>query len=242
MRRLAITPDGRFAVTVLSDGRIKRWDLQSSAETTSTLDSVRQMERFVVSADGRQALGVFFGVGEIGVWDLETCSLISTLRHEKGLQALALSTGAQYAAIADSKGVAIWDLGARKAIAQALGWGGGDEGVLAITPDGQYLASAGYGASEQDDELRIRRLDTGATAVIPCSGNRFVHVVSTWDSTRFITISARGILQVWDARQAREDAAVFLDDGLWDVAVASDGCTLVAGDRTGTVYCLKYDG
>ena len=235
VRQLAITNDGRFAVTVLFGGKTRQWDLATGADYVTQLNGADPKNaQWILSTDGRMALGSR-ETGEIALWDLRTGNVELSIRPHGGAPVrLALSKGARYAASACEGIVTVWDLNNGHIEGSVPGWRGGPDSALAVTPDGRFIASTDY------DELRIWDVQANISTGIPRAGSAIRQIVSTWDSTRFITISDGGILQIWDARQAQEEATVVLDGELWDVAVASNDSTLLTGDRTGSVYCLQY--
>ena len=60
------------------------------------------------------------------------------------------------------------------------------------------------------------------------------------DGRPAISASQDRTLKVWDLHTGQELAAVALEGVLECVALSPDGATVLAGDRAGNVYCLRY--
>ena len=149
---VAVTPDGRWAISASSDRTLKVWDLATGQEERTLAGHESLVRSVAVTADGRRAISASDD-GTLIVWDLATGQEERTLAGHEG---------------------EVWS--------------------VAVTPDGRRAISA------SDDRT----------------------------------------LRVWDLSTGQDLATIALEGALWCVALAPDGTTILAGDRAGNVYCLRY--
>lgn len=91
---------------------------------------------------------------------------------------------------------------------------------------------------------RIRRI--GCASVL--SGDdlsaghelRVTVLVTTPDSRCAISASRDRTLKVWELEAGQVLASVALDAAPTAVAIAPDGLRILAGDKVGNIYCLRY--
>jgi WD40 repeat protein len=134
---VAITPDGRYAISGFYDGTIKVWDLQTGAflrmisgpepygsavaitsagkNVVPDWSQVRDpcVSALAVTPDGRRAIsGSRDSTGELRLWDLRTgklCVLLSG--HDDGVTALAVITDGRHVLSASrDRTLRLWDL------------------------------------------------------------------------------------------------------------------------------------
>ena len=109
---VAVTGDGRRAVSASNDRTLKVWDLESR-EALRTLEGHRGgVNSVALTRDGRRA---FSGSEDstVRVWDLETGRLLHSLdQHHDSVRAVSLSPGDQLlASKSKDQTVMLWDLG-----------------------------------------------------------------------------------------------------------------------------------
>jgi WD40 repeat protein len=110
--------------------------------------------------------------------------------------------------------------------------------AVAVTPDGRYAIS-----SSEHSPLKVWDLQTGREAGTLAGHERLVNAVAvTPDGRTAISASHDRTLKVWELKTGRELATAALECGLQCIVVAPDGVTILAGDRAGNIYCLKYVG
>ena len=84
---MAVTPDGRRAVSASGDGTLKVWDLDSGRELRTLEGHCDCGHGVAVTADGRRAVSAS-GDRTLKVWDLDTGRELRTLEgHADGSRA-----------------------------------------------------------------------------------------------------------------------------------------------------------
>jgi WD40 repeat protein len=205
---IAITLDGRNAVSASWDGSLRIWDLASGATLRTLKGHTGCVNAVVLTPDGMRAVSGCTA-GELRVWDLGTGQIVRNLRAPPtqeitGKRAAALSN------VSDDK-----------------------EGVeaLAITFDGMRAVSGHSGGMinlwdlQSGRKLRTMSLQSGKVTAV---------VISPDD--RSIIAGAGGTLGIWELDTGRRLAT--LKEYMLpvnSVAVTRDGRTLIAGSWEGTV-------
>ncbi|HEY9694275.1 MAG TPA: hypothetical protein V6D15_18895 [Oculatellaceae cyanobacterium] len=152
---VAITPDGKSAVSGSSDFTLKVWDLQTGKEI-STLNGHNAWVRAVaITPDGKSAVS---GSSDntLKVWDLQTGKEISTLTgHNASVQAVAITPDGKRAVSGSRDNtLKVWDLQTRKEISTFI-----DDSPIwccAVSPDGLTIV-----AGEQSGRVHFLRLEGG---------------------------------------------------------------------------------
>ena len=148
---VAVTPDGRRAVSGSDDRTLKVWDLEQGALLATLEGHGDGVMAVAVTPDGRRAVS---GSDDrtLKVWDLEQGALLATLEgHGAGVLAVAVTPdGRRAVSGSDDQTLKVWDLeqGALLATLEGHGargqCGGGDAGRAArglglVRPDAQAL-------------------------------------------------------------------------------------------------------
>ena len=89
--------------------------------------------------------------------------------------------------------------------------------------------------------LKVWDLQTGREErTLTGHGGPVRAVAVTPDGRRAVSASSDQTVKVWDIPSGQELAGIALDGHLDCLALAPDGATIVAGDRAGSVYCLRH--
>jgi WD40 repeat protein len=231
---VAVTPDGQLAVWGSNDGALRVWDLASGEEAVlgsqeddfyqDDVDETFWASAFLfpdpvlavtVTPDGRRAMSASAD-GTLRVWDLASSEEVAVLRGLGGWVPAQGRFGAHEAPVL----------------------------AVAVTPDGRRAVSA-----SDDGTLRLWEISSGLhaglasgeeVAVLCGHGDRVRTVAVARDGRRAVSGSDDGTLRVWDLDTGEELAVVALEGSLFCATLAPDGTTIVAGDRAGNVYCLRY--
>jgi WD40 repeat protein len=153
---VAVTPDGRFAISASDDETLKVWDIEKG-EIVHTLEghtdrvnavAVTQDGRFAVSASGDQTLKV---------WDIEKGEMVRTLEgHTDRVNAVAVTQDGRFAVSASDDGtLKMWDIEKGETV-RTLEGHTGSVSAVAVTPDGRFAVSA-----SDDRTLKVWDLQTG---------------------------------------------------------------------------------
>ena len=224
VNHVAVTPDGRSAVSASSDHSLIVWDLETGAARytlTGHMDTVRHV---ALTPDGRRAVSASHDKTLI-VWDLETGAARHILAgHTDRVVHVAVTPDGQTAVSASrDESLIVWDL-ERGAAHQTLAGHTDEVNHVAITPDGRRAVSA-----SRDKTLIVWDLATG-TARQTLAGHRLQvnHVALTPDGRRAVSASGdtfyKGELIVWDLETgAARQTLVGHTDTVNHVAITPDG-------------------
>ena len=171
VRAVAVTPDGKRAVSGSSDGTVRVWDLATQREQASLTSDDRQVFAVAVTPDGKYAVS---GNGnDLQVWDLGARQARATLTGHTGeVFSVTVTPDGKYAVSGSSDGtVRIWDLTARHEKAVLTGH---DCQVfaVAVTPDKALAVSGGEDGSVRVWDVATRTEVarwTGDYPIVGCS-------------------------------------------------------------------------
>jgi Tol biopolymer transport system component len=154
---VAISPDGRLALSGSVDKTLRLWDLATGKEVRRLKGHADSCEG-IFSPDGKQVLS-FSADKTLRLWDLKTGELVRTLQgHTKPVAGVFfMPDGRQVLSYASDKTLRVWDIATGKELRRR---GLGDDHCairwLAITPDGLRFVT-----NHQDLTIRVRDLATG---------------------------------------------------------------------------------
>jgi hypothetical protein len=146
---VAITPDGRRALSGLWHNTLKIWDLERDAELITLEGHDGPVTAVAVTADGRRTVSGSID-HTLKLWDLERVAVLATLeRHGGWVNAVAVTPDG-LRAVSGSRDwtLKIWDL-ERGAELITLEGHGGPVTAVAVTPDGQRAISASEDSSSR---------------------------------------------------------------------------------------------
>jgi WD40 repeat protein len=154
---VALSRDGRRAVSASKDLTLKVWDLRAGRELWSLNCESHPVDHLAVSSDGRRAVSTS-AEKTLTVWDLDTGRELRTIADEfKRFDAVELTGDGQRAVLASAGTykLTVWDLERGCELRTWAGHSGPVTG-LAVSPDGQWVVSA-----SSDKTVKVWRLSTG---------------------------------------------------------------------------------
>lgn len=184
--------DGRQAIVVDSTGDLQLWDLETG-------DLVRSMRTSAghdlsVAADGRLAA---YARGDCAqLWDLQRGVRTRSLGREflQSMHGVCLSANGGLALTSEDKGIWLWDTASGSALRTFSSDDPDRNTVIAMTADGRFAVSAGYGCSAAVWDLAtghlMRELD-GLERGMIC-------LAITPDGTRLVSGTSSGALRLWE--------------------------------------------
>jgi len=108
---VAITPDGRCAVSGSSDSTLRVWDLEIGQTLTTLQGHTQGVRAVAITPDGRRAVSGSWDY-TLRVWDLETGQTLTTLQgHTHWVNAVAITPDGRCALSgSEDSTLRVWDL------------------------------------------------------------------------------------------------------------------------------------
>jgi len=233
---LAITRDGKRAISGSKDATLKVWDLETG-EALCTLEchSDGVVVAIAVTPDGRSAV-LCSGNKTLKVRDLETGEDRFTLDgHAGGVWAVAITRDGRRAVSGSTDTtLKVWDLETGETLRTLEGH---TEAVsaVAVTPDGKKVVSASWDAT-----LKVWDLETGEElGTLKGHTDKVWAITVTQDGTRAVSGSSDTTLKVWDLEALKELGTLEgHKDKVKAVAVTPDGRRAISLDDSNTTLRL----
>jgi WD40 repeat protein len=232
---VAVTADGRRAVSASKDTDLRIWDLASGQTRRPLEGHSGWVHAVAITLDGRRAVS---GSGDkkLLVWDLESGQLLHTLEgHHLWVCAVAITPdGRRVVSASEDRTVRVWDLESGQLVRTLEGHTDPVKAV-AITSDGCRVVSA-----SEDRTVRVWDLESGQVRTLEGHRGRVQGVAITPDGHLAVSASEDKTLRVWNL----ESGSVHTLEGqrgFSAVAVTPDGRLAVSAseDRTVRVWDLE---
>ncbi|WP_433347371.1 WD40 repeat domain-containing protein [Microtetraspora malaysiensis] len=247
---LALTSNGRTALTGGRDGSAILWDLTDPSHpvklATSARDSFDRVDDVALAQDGKTALvgytHVYSSVGAAAVWDLTRKSrpagYSSLTGHRSWLQGLALSADGQTAVTVSDGAAFVWDLTGRPSIVRsaALEYSDHYQESVALSSDGR-IALIGSSASVADVWDLSDRSHPVHRASVEDDFHDVFAVALSRDGRTALTGGTHGLVILWDlsdpSHPVRLAALRGHTNGVEAVALSEDGRIALTGSING---------
>jgi WD40 repeat protein len=190
---VALTPDGRQALSASRDGTLKLWDL-AGVERAVSNEGHEGVMAIAITPDGQRAVSAGWD-WTLKVWDIEGGRSLRNLEgHEGGVNAVAITPDGRRAVSASSdRTLKVWDLDGGQVL-RTLEGHLEDVIAVALTPDGQCAVSA-----SSDHTLKIWNLEQGEVLrTLEGHTNSVDGVVITLDGRKAVSASKDHTMKVWD--------------------------------------------
>ena len=191
---VAVSADGRTAVSGGGDGTVRVWDLAGTAAPRVLTGHDGAVRGVAVSADGRTAVSGG-GDGTVRVWDLAGTAAPRVLTgHDGAVRAVAVSADGRTAVSGGGDGtVRVWDL-AGTAAPRVLTGHDGPVRAVAVSADGRTAVSGG-----DDGTVRVWDLaGTAAPRVLTGHDGAVYAVAVSADGRTAVSGGGDGTVRVWD--------------------------------------------
>jgi WD40 repeat protein len=245
---MAVMPDGRRAVSGVSHGIIRVWDLESGQTLCTLQGHTASITAVAGTPDGRCAVSASDD-HTLRVWDLESCQTLRTLctlqGHTASITAVAVTPDGQRAVSAsDDHTLRVWDLKSCQTLRTLQGHTASVHAV-AVTPDGRRAVSG-----SSDCTLRVWDLDNGRTVYTPEGYTTLATALAvTPDGRRVVSASHDHTLRVWDLESGQTlctlqghtasiHAVALTPDGRRAVSASDEPALRLWDLESGRVLCI----
>jgi WD40 repeat protein len=234
---VAMTPDGRHAVSGGGDASVRWWDLDSGTCLRTLSAHTEPVVCVQVTDEGRHALSSGRD-RTLRWWDLDTGRCVRTLTgHTDDVNLIALtSDGLRVLSGSDDRSLRWWDLETGECLRTLMGHTDGVWSV-AVTPDGRYGVSGSF-----DHTLRWWDLATGhCLGTFTGHTDTVLSVAITPDGRRAVS-GGDGTVRLWDLAAGQcVGALTGHTDTIMSVAITPDGRHAVSGSVDATVRLWDLD-
>jgi WD40 repeat protein len=197
VRSVAISPDGKYALSVGNDNTLKLWHLASGKEIR-TFTGHSYVSSVAISPDSKYALSGSYS-NTLKLWDLASGKEIRTFTgHSESVYSVAISPDGKYVLSGSSdKTVKLWDIASGEEIRTFTGHSGGVASV-AISPDGKYILSG-----SSDKTIKLWDLASGKEVRTFTGHSENVRSVAISPDGKY-ALSSGERLKLWDVVSGKE--------------------------------------
>ncbi|MBF0320467.1 MAG: caspase family protein [Nitrospirae bacterium] len=215
---VAITPDGKYALSGSSDNTLILWDIATGKEIRTFSGHSNRVSSVAISPDGKYALS---GSDDktLKLWDISTGMEIRTFTgHSKYVNSVAISPDGKYALSGSrDKTLKLWDIATGKKIRTFTGHSDWVNSV-AISPDGKYALSG-----SRDKTLKLWDIATGRKIRTYTGHTGWINSVAITPDRKYVLSGCNdNILKLWDIATGR---VIRTFKGLSFIAIASVAIT-----------------
>jgi WD40 repeat protein len=235
---VAVTSDGRRAVSASEDNTLKLWDLKKGIELHTFAGHSAPVNDVVITPRGQKMISISDD-HTVRVWNLENGEeLFCLVGHSHLVNAVAVTEdGRKAISAAYDKTLKVWDLETGATLCTLSGHTGWLNAV-AVTPDGKRIVSASL-----DKTLKVWDTESGALlhTMTGHSGSPDA-VAVTQDGKKAVSASYDKTLKVWDLEKGTELRTLSGHSGWVNaVAISRDGKRVVSAsyDKTLKVWDLE---
>ncbi|AFZ14017.1 WD40 repeat-containing protein [Crinalium epipsammum PCC 9333] len=232
VRAVAITPDGKTAVSGSDDTTLKVWDLQTGTALSTLTGHNDSVIAVAITADGKTAVSGSHD-NTLKVWDLKTGTALSTLTgHNDSVIAVAITADGKTAVSGSHDNtLKVWDLKTGTALSTLTAHSFWVQAV-AITADGRTAVSG-----SDDNTLKVWDLKTGTALSTLTAHSFWVQAVAiTADGKTAVSVSHDNTLKVWNLQTGTALSTLTgHNDSVIAVAITADGKTAVSGSHDNTL-------
>ena len=241
IKAIAITPDGKWCVSVSDDRTLRIWDLVLG-DCLHILEDLKSPTFAVaITPNGKCCIGGSID-GVLRIWDIQSGKCLHILEdhkvsssfHSKTINCIAItSDGNQCVSACSDTTLRIWDMQSGKCL-HVLEGHTEEVYIVVITPDGERCVSG-----SQDRTLRIWNMQSGECLHILEGNKSYINtkgVAITPDGKYCVSASPDRTLRIWDMQSG--ECLHILEGHKKDVCAVSvtvDGNYCVSASADGTL-------
>ena len=245
--RLAVRHDGKQYATASRDGTVRIWATESGILAEVLEGHTNRVADVVFFPDGRRIATASWDGTSI-IWDLVEHRLLHRLQeHTAEVSAVDVAKDGTFVATASHDGTAlIWDTATGITITRPLTGHAAYIGDIAITPDGERIATVGDVNAEEED-LQKGTVGLWTRDGIPIwfgmghGGRNVERAVFSQDGKFLITAGDDSNMLIWNI--ATRDVMIIsaASDRIFGLAISPDNKYLATGSNDGVVRIWHFD-
>jgi WD40 repeat protein len=230
---LAVTADGRWAVSGGTDTMVRVWDFEHGETLRKRDGHSAWVEDVAITADGRHALS---GSNDntMKLWDVKRGEVLRTFECRNGAMAVGMSADGRRAVLGGG-GVRelldVWDMDHGEVL-HSLEGNAEPVRTVAVTADGSRAVSGSY-----DGTLALWDIERGELLHTQgLSAQEVLSVAITADGHRVISGTQDGSVKVWEVGQSEMPRTLGRhESSVLAVAMTADGRRAVSGAKDGSM-------
>jgi WD40 repeat protein len=216
---VAVTANGKRAVSASDDRTLKVWDLETGRALRTLEGHSDGVKGVALTADGKRAVSASADK-TLKVWDLDTGRALRTLEgHSDGVKGVALTAdGKRAVSASDDRTLKVWDLETGRELRTLIGHTGPVSHAV-VTADERRVVSASW-----DKTLKVWDLKTGCELHTLEGHTEMVSSVAvTADGKRAVSAAFDKKVKVWDLETGHVLRTLEEDHWVTAAAVTADG-------------------